>query len=97
MTGGPSKWAFDAPRNLAVITVRQVMDRALPILLVARDAEGGDWQFLTGLAFDVADGMLVCLEQVVNVDPSVQALADLRAGEEATRATPDAPWKRGPS
>ena len=92
--GGPSTWAFDAPRNLAVVTVRQAMDGSVPILLVARDAEEGGWQFLTGLAFDVGDGMLVSLEEVVNVDPSVQELADLRPGEEATRADIRAPWQR---
>ena len=97
MTGSPSGWAFEEPRSVAVITVRQVLDGSLPILFVARDAEEGEWQFLTGLAFDVADGMLVCLEEVVNVDPTVQALADLRPGEEATRAGIDGPWQRRPS
>ena len=86
-------WPFDAPRNLAVVTVRQVVDRTLPILLVVHDAEDGGWQFLTGLAFEVADGMLVCLEEIVELDASVE-LADLPEGHEATRTHVGAPWQR---
>ena len=40
-------WPFADPPNVVSITVRQVVDRGEPILLVAHDAEDGGWQFLT--------------------------------------------------
>jgi hypothetical protein len=49
-------WAFGEPKNVAVITTRQVMQGGSPILIVSRDAEDGSWQFLTGGIFSIADG-----------------------------------------
>jgi hypothetical protein len=59
-----AKWPFDDPPNVATITVRQIVEDSAPILLVARDAEDGGWQFLTGGRVDVADGMVVSLRSM---------------------------------
>jgi hypothetical protein len=90
-------WPFDDPPNVASITVRQIVHGGAPILLVARDAEDGGWQFLTGGAFEVADGMMVSLVSIVRRDPSVAELADLPPGWTALRATVGQPWQRSPS
>jgi hypothetical protein len=65
-----------------------------PILLVARDAEDGGWQFLTGGAFDITDGMVVSLQNVFERDKTIAELADLEPGWQATRKKVGAPWKR---
>jgi hypothetical protein len=89
-----AKWRFDEPPNAATITVRQIVEGGAPILLVARDAEDGGWQFLTGGAFDVADGMVVSLRSIVERDPTIAELADLEPGCQATRQWVGAAWKR---
>ena len=88
------KWPFDDPPNVATITVRQVVEGGEPVLLVARDAEDGGWQFLTGGAFDVADGMVVSLQGMVQRDPSLAELADLPPGWQAARERVGAAWRR---
>ena len=90
-------WPFDDRPNVASITVRQIVHGGEPILLVAHDAEDGGWQFLTGGAFEVADGMVVSLASVVRRDPSVGELADLPLGWSATRPAVGQPWERQPS
>jgi hypothetical protein len=89
-------WPFaDAPDAVS-ITVRQIVHEDAPILLVVHDAEDGDWQFLTGGEFCVADGMLVTLSSIVGRDGSLAELADLPPGWQAWRASPTDPWQRAP-
>jgi hypothetical protein len=90
------KWPFDDPPNVATITVRQIVHSGEPILLVARDAEDGGWQFLTGGSFDVGDGMLVSLHSMVERDPTLVELADLPRGWQASRESVEAAWQRSP-
>ena len=91
------KWPFDEPENVVTLTVRQVMDGRLPILLVVHDADDGTWQFLTGGPFEIVDGMLVSLRRVYHLDPSIGELADLPLGWSAERKAREQPWKRQPS
>jgi hypothetical protein len=73
-------WLFADPPNTICVTVREIIEGRRPILLVAHDAEEGGWQFLTGGPFDVSDGMLVTLSNVVRHDRSLRELADLPPG-----------------
>jgi hypothetical protein len=91
---GKTKWPFDDPPNVATITVRQVVQDGEPVLLVARDAEDGGWQFLTGGVFDMADGLMVSLQSMVQRDPTLAELADLPLGWQATRDRVGAEWQR---
>lgn len=91
------KWPFDDPPNVATITVRQIVEGGAPILLVARDAEDGGWQFLTGGPFDMADAMIVSLHNIFDRDSSIAELADLEPGWQATRKRVGAPWQRSES
>lgn len=50
------------------MTARRVVLGGQPIILVAHAADDGSWQFLTGGAFEVADGMLVSLRGMVERD-----------------------------
>jgi len=74
--------------------VRQVMDGRQPILLVSHDADDGMWQFLTGGEVQMADAMVVALEEVHSLDPSVGELADLPLGWQAWRSAVGNPWQR---
>jgi hypothetical protein len=90
-------WPFEDPPNVATITTRQIVHGNEPILLVSRDADDGCWQFLTGGPFDVADGMIISLRNMVARDPSLAELADLPLGWQAWRQRHGSPWKRGPA
>lgn len=87
-------WPFDEPKNVAAVTVRQIMREGQPILLVSHDADDGSWQFLTGGQFSMADALLVALHSVVEHDPSVRELADLPLGWVAARDSAGSPWRR---
>jgi hypothetical protein len=92
----PDGWPFPDPPNLAVITVRQIIDDGRPILAVSHDAEDGAWQFLTGGPCETDDGRVVSLEVAVRRDPTLLDLAGLPAGWRAWRAAVGEPWQRGP-
>ncbi len=87
-------WPFDQPRNCATIAMRQVLDREEPILLVSHDEDDHGWQFIGSSDFLVEDGRVVCLEHVVNHDPSVLEVADLQPGSHAIREYVGGPWTR---
>jgi hypothetical protein len=84
---------FSEPPNLAVITTKRVLEGA-PIVLVAHDEDDGGWQFLCGTTNDPADGRVVSLAGIVSGDPSVEELADLPVGWQASRAKLGDPWVR---
>jgi hypothetical protein len=74
--------------------MREVLDGAEPILLVAHDADDHGWQFIGTSNASVADGKLVCLEEIVHLDPTVLEVADLPPGWEAVREHVGGPWTR---
>lgn len=92
--GDDGAWPFDQPRNCGVFTMRQVMDGKEPILLVTHDADDHGWQFIGKTDANVKDAMLVCLEEIVRLDPSVLEVADLPPGWQAWRKGPGAKWER---
>jgi len=87
-------WPFDQPRNCATFTLRQVMDREEPILLVSHDADDHGWQFIGTTSANMNDAMLVSLHEVVRVDPTVLEVADLPPGWQALREYKGGPWTR---
>ena len=90
-------WPFADPPDVVTITTRQIINGNEPILLVSRDADDGCWQFLTGGAVEVADGMIILLRNMVARDPSLAELADLPPGWQAWRRRQGSPWERGPA
>jgi hypothetical protein len=86
-------WPFDQPRNCAVFTTRQVLDRNQPILHVTHDADDHGWQFLSSDA-SKEDAKIVALEEIVAIDPSVLELADLPVGWHASRSSVEEAWIR---
>jgi len=87
-----SEWKFKDPKDRRVYTLRQIMEGHAPILYVSHDSDDGAWQFLGGEPPKVEDGMSVCLEHIVERDPSIEALADLNLGWHAWRESLMDPW-----
>ena len=67
-------WPFADPKNVATISVRQVLDSESPILLVCHDAGDGCWQFLGGGTGQVKDARVVSLQEMFGLDPSIARL-----------------------
>jgi hypothetical protein len=85
-------WPFDQPRNCTTITMRQVMEGIEPILLVSHDADDPGWQFIGNTDANVPDGRVVCLEEIVQLDPTVLEVAD--PGWQAVRDYLGGRWLR---
>jgi hypothetical protein len=88
-----SRWLFDDPPNVAVLTTYQVL-KGETILYVSHDEEDGSWQFHTGETVNESDAKVVSLKRIVELDCSVMQLADLPLGWVATRLEADAVWQR---
>jgi hypothetical protein len=93
-----STWPFPEPPDLAVVTMKQIMEDHQPILYVSheRDEDGEPvWQFLPGQnRFEMADALIVGLGSVVRLDPTLSEIADLPIGYAATRDRVGGPWVR---
>lgn len=81
---------FREERNLGVYTTRQAFDGG-PILYIYHNADG-DWQFHTGPEPQMEDVMLVCLDEITKLDPTVNGVAQLGYGKRAVRADREARW-----
>ena len=90
----PDDWPFDQPRSCAVITLRPIVFEGAPILHVTHDADDHGWQFLGWEDADVAHAAVVSLSEIVKLDPSVLAVADLPPGWHAWRQSKDSPRQR---
>lgn len=89
-------WPFaDAP-NVAVLTVRDIVEGRAWIAHVSHDADDGTWQFHPAgpTPPDAADARVVSLRSLVERDPSLAAIADLPLGGRAWRASAQATWQR---
>jgi hypothetical protein len=89
-------WSFPDPPNLAVITTSTVVNGDDWIAFVSHDAEDGGWQFLNSESGprNAADGRVVGLGEIVQLDASIMELADLPLGWHAWRDSSGSPWKR---
>ena len=89
------EWVFADPPNVATYTTANVL-AGHPILLATHDEDDGAWQFLCGTTNESADGRIVGLGCIVDLDPSVTEMADLPLGRRAWRDSPSDPWRREP-
>src|SRR3981081_2047251 len=71
-------WPFSDPTNVVAISTRQVVREGYPVLRVSHDFDG-DWQVVWGTTTDVKDALVVCLGCAYQRNPSIGALADMRA------------------
>lgn len=96
MKGVPvNDWMFDDPPNVAVLTTVQVL-QGDSILYVSHDKRDGVWQFHTGLMgteLEESDARVVALQRILELDPSIEQLAELPLGWVATRENVSNGWK----
>lgn len=81
---------FEEEKNTAALTLRSIMQAGKPILYVSH--ADGDWQFLSGETPRIADALVVRLEEIFQLDPTIAELANLPVDWEAWRNTPLEPW-----
>ena len=88
-------WAFpDRPDTTAFTTKRVALEQAA-IAFVFHDRDGS-WQFIDAAPWVQGDVVISHLGHLIDQDPSVEELADLPIGWEASRDGPDGPWVRRP-
>jgi hypothetical protein len=87
-------WPFDHPRNCGSLTTRQILDGSEPILVVSHDADDHAWQFIGVSDASIADGRIVCLEEIVRLDPTILEVANLPPGWQAVRDEACGQWSR---
>jgi hypothetical protein len=92
-----TNWPFDQPRNCATFVMRQVLEGSESILSVTHYADDHSWSFVGTTDANVEDAMLVCLERVVDLDPTILEVADMAPGWRATRRVVGGPWSRSMS
>ncbi|TIT75782.1 MAG: hypothetical protein E5W56_04530 [Mesorhizobium sp.] len=89
-------WKFKDSKNLAVISTRKIFSQDSWIAYVSHDVEDNSWQFYGNeVEVDQDDLILVGLIEIVELDETVEQLADLPLGWHAWRDTKTSPWKRG--
>lgn len=89
-------WPFADPPDVAVFTTRAIVEEGAWIAHVSHDDEDGAWQFhgANPGSADMAEARIVSLRSLVERDPAVSDILDLRPGGRASRAAPGSPWVR---
>ena len=87
------EWPFEDERRVAVFTTTHVVRAGKPILYVSHDADDGAWQFHSGDRVNTKDMMLLALEEILEIDPSIGSLANLPLGHCATRRNSRSAWR----
>lgn len=87
-------WKFDDDPNTTCFTTTFVLDGS-PIQRVYHDYDG-DWQFHGSPDQPATNAVikLVCLAEMIRIDPSLNQLHDLPFGWRAERTTSTGQWKR---
>lgn len=79
--------------NLAVITTKFVLENQSPIISVFRD-EVGDWQFF-GKENNISetDARIVSLNEILNLDKTIEQILTIGNGMQAYRESKDKDWQ----
>ena len=86
-----TEFKFLEERNLGVFTTSEVLE-GKPVRYVYHD-EDGDWQFHSEQDPDLAKAKLVCLEELVKKDITLNEVYYLNYGESAERLQVGGEWK----
>lgn len=89
-------WPFPSAPNTAALASADILDRGMPILWAFRDLGDGGFQFhsVNGAPGDMAEARVVGLGEMLALDPTLAAIADLRRGWRAYRPSVSDPWGR---
>lgn len=86
------KYKFKESKNHTVFTCLHIVSQNKPILYIKHDDEG-DWQFLCGENHTTQDARIIALQEIVDIDPSVNKVSNLKCGKIAVRESKDSEWK----
>jgi len=89
-------WEFSDPPNVAVIANQKIVLSGEWIAYVSHDSDDGAWQFHTNQSEPISedDAVMVSLQSIVTLDPTIMKLADLPLGWHAWRDSKAGPWQR---
>ena len=84
--------SFLEDENTAVITTKTIIKRQKPIVLVFHDKDDGMWEFLDGEDVNEENAAIVSLSEILEIDNSLNELAELPIGFGAFRDGEDKDW-----
>jgi hypothetical protein len=88
-----NNFAFEEPKNLAVVTTRSIAIERNPILRVYHGVDG-DWQFHHEENPQQENAMVLALSEILEIDESINELSDLPRGWMAWRNNSEEIWQR---
>lgn len=89
-----NNYGFQTSLNTAVFTTSFIINEKKPITYVSHEIEDGAWQFFSDDEFIDFEKVakLVSLEEIIDLDPSIIELSDLKEGYVAFRKTQNDKW-----
>ena len=87
-------WPYDQARNAVVFTLRRIIFSGAPILYISHDLDDHGWQFLDGEPANDTDAVIVRMDEIVDIDPTVTDVANLAPGWIAERSFVGDVWRR---
>src|SRR5882724_11710364 len=90
------KWPFEQALDVAAITSRQVIELGYPVRQVTHYDDDHSWAFLSGTTENKDDYRLICMFDILKLDPTLRTIADLLPGWSAWRESIDLGWERYP-
>ena len=90
-----SKWQFEDPPTLMVVTQRLVIEKKHPVLFVVHD-KSGDWQFLANEFSRLDPVVELPLSDLLTIDSTLGQVAHLERGRRARRTALDSTWSIAP-
>ncbi len=85
------KHRFKCSKKQAIFTCCHIIEENKPILYVKHDVDG-DWQFLCGATHTTEDARIIAMKEVIDIDPSVSEILNLKRGQIAQRQSNDDKW-----
>jgi len=85
------------PLDPVAITVEEVAAGERDVLLVRHDEGHGGWQFYDGEDVAGRAPFVMPKEELLRIDPTLEAVTDLPVGWSARRESKRHPWQRKPS
>ena len=88
------KYNFIEDKKTMVITTKSILKCKKDIVVVSHDEDDGMWEFLDGDDVTEEEASIVSLEEIFEIDNSVNELFDLQLGWIAYRENKSSEWIR---
>lgn len=74
------RYLFKDAKNTMVITTKEILNGEHPVTTVSHDLYDGMWQFLDGEELSEERAAIISLEEMAEIDDSVNDIANLPLG-----------------